>query len=287
MDRIIAETLQLESGKGAVHFLMGYVRAKPFVLQPPRSLFVDGEIALMLAARRLVEEHPPYKPLLDERIRLMVGRMKQSPVLSAESYPDECWTFCNTVALAAIRASDALDGGDHSDFLRAWVSTAQARLVHPQTGLLVSSYTLAGNHMDGPEGSSLWMAAHCLQVVDEAFAADQYARARKELGRSVLGFGYAREWPVSWVGPKDIDSGPVIPVLEISPGSSGLAILGAAAFRDGDFLRSLLATLDFAAFPVREGGGLRYAAANAVGDAVVFYATVQGPLWERIRGKGR
>ena len=39
------------------------------------------------------------------------------------------------------------------------------------------------------------MTAHCLQLIDEEFAADQYRRARKELGRELLGFGYAREWP--------------------------------------------------------------------------------------------
>jgi len=283
MDRILDETLRLESEQGPTHFLMDYARNRPFVLQPPRSQFVDGEIALMLAARRLVEESPAYKPLLEARVRLIAGRMAQSPVLSAESYPDECWTFCNTIALAALRAADVLDGSDHSDLLRRWVETAKARLIHPATGLLVSSYTLAGRPLDGPEGSSLWMSAHCLQLIDADFAADQYSRARRELGRSLLGFGWAREWPLSWVGARDIDSGPVIPVLDISPGSSGLAILGAAAFRDAAFLRPLLASLDFAAVPVEEEGGLRYAAGNAVGDAVLFYATVVGPLWERIR----
>ncbi len=285
IDRILDETLRLEAERGPLHFLMAYARLKPFRQDPPRSLFVDGEIALMLAARRLVQEHPPYQPLLAERVRVIADRMGRGPVLCAESYPDECWTFCNTVALAALRASDALDGTDHASFLRRWVEMAKARLIHPATGLLVSSFSLDGRHLDGPEGSSLWMAAHCLQVVDADFAADQYARARRELGRTTLGFGYAREWPDAWVGPKDIDSGPVIPFLEISPGSSGLAILGASAFRDTIFLRSLLATLDMAAFPTRDGNGLRYAASNPVGDAVLFYASVTGPLWDRIREK--
>ena len=61
---------------------------------------------------------------------------------------------------------------------------------------------------------------------------DQYRRARKELGRSVLGFGYAKEWPASWKGPADVDSGPVIPGLEISAGSSGLAFVGTWVFDD-------------------------------------------------------
>ncbi len=55
-----------------------------------------------------------------------------------------------------------------------------------------------GTPLDGPEGSTIWMLGHCLKIVDEPFARDQYQRARKELGRVTLGFGYGVEWPASW-----------------------------------------------------------------------------------------
>ncbi|MBI5547961.1 MAG: hypothetical protein HY901_29110, partial [Deltaproteobacteria bacterium] len=200
IDRILEETLRLEKERGPEFFLMPYAKRAPFVMQPTRSQFLDGEIALMLAMRRAVEEKAEYKALLAERVNWMVARMERSPVLSAESYPDECWTFCNTVALAAIRMSDHLDGTDTSALLRDWVETAKAKLVHPGTGLLVSSYKVDGTHLDGPEGSSIWMAAHALQLVDPDFARDQYQRARKELGVTMAGFGYSREWPASWNG---------------------------------------------------------------------------------------
>jgi hypothetical protein len=282
MDRIIDETLRIEREEGMLYFLMDYAQARPFILQPPRSQFLDGEIALMLALRRLVEERESWRAPLRERVGLMVERMERSPVLSAESYPDECWTFCNAIALAAIRAHDVLDGADHSAFLRRWVDTAKSRLIHPETGLLVSSYTLDGRAMDGPEGSSIWMVAHCLRVVDASFAADQYARAKRELARGVLGFGWAREWPPSWQGSMDVDSGPVIPVLEVSAGSSGLAFVGAASFGDANYLRDLWATLNFAAFPSNNGRELRHHASNQVGDAVLLYASLIGPVWDRI-----
>lgn len=270
------------------HFLMPYARKRPFVVQPPRSLFLDGEIALMLASRQLVEEKDAYRGPLRERVQEMVRRMEAGPLLCAESYPDECWLFCNSVALAAIRLSDQLEGTDHSAFFQKWLRTAKEKLVDPRTGLLVSSFTLDGRPQDGPEGSSIWMAAHCLALIDEDFAADQYRRARKELGRSVLGLGYAREWPVSWEGPSDVDSGPVIPGLEISAGSSGLACVGARAFDDRTYFRELQAALDFAAFPRQRNGRLRYCASNQVGDAVLLYAASMGPLWEKAgkRGEG-
>ena len=287
LDAIIDDTLRLEAQHGPEHFLMGYVHRAPFVVQPARSLFVDGEIALMLAARRLVEEKPAYREPLAARVAAMVARLQASPVLSGESYPDECWTFCNTVALAAIRLADTLDGTDHGDLARAWVATARARLLDARTGLLVSSYTFDGTHRDGPEGSSIWMASHMLQLVDPGFAADQYRRARAQLGRRFLGFGYAREWPASWVGPRDVDSGAVVPVLEAGIGSSGLALVGAGAFRDEAFLRELVATLEYAGFPTRDGARARFAAGNQVGDAVLLYALTLGPLWERAQSPGR
>ena len=282
IDRIIAETVQLEATEGIHFFLLPYSHGGQWHVQPPRSLFVDGEIALMMALRRVVQEKEDYVEPLAERVAVMIEQMQRSPVLSAESYPFECWMFCNTVALAAIRLMDHLDGTDHSEFLRRWVATAKEKLVHPETGLLISSFTPEGHPLDGPEGSSIWMACHCLRIVDEEFARDQYRRARKELGRTLLGFGYAREWPVSWESPGDVDSGPVVPVIGASPGASGLAFLGASTFEDRQFLGSLLTSLEFAGFPSRKHGQLKYWASNQVGDAVLFYATMQGPIWREV-----
>jgi hypothetical protein len=131
------------------------------------------------------------------------------------------------------------------------------------------------------------MIAHCLQFVDEDFARDQYQRARKELGRTTLGFSYAREWPVGYEGPADIDSGPIIPVFNISPRASGMAFIGASAFGDERFLASLAATLDFAAFPSLKEGRLKYCASNQVGDAALLYAATLGPLWQKIKTGGK
>jgi hypothetical protein len=284
IDQIIEETIRLEREHGIYIFLMGYAKARPFIAQPARSLFIDGEIAMMLAVRRIVEERADYRPLLEERVQFIVERMSKNPAMAAESYPDECWTFDHTVALGAIKMADHLDGTDHSEFFRNWISVAKKKLVHPETGLLVSSFSTDGSQLDGPEGSSIWLSAHCLRLVDEDFARDQYDRARKELGREVMGFAYSREWPVSWKGPMDIDSGMVIPGLGISAGGSGLAFVGASSFKDLNFLTHLHATLDFAAFPSKKEGRLKYCASNQVGDAVMLYACTLGPIWDRVKG---
>jgi hypothetical protein len=287
MDEIIAETLRLEKEQGMYFFLMSYARDRHYLMQPAHSLFLDGEIALMLAARRAVEEKPEYKPLLTERVNAMVERFKKSPRLLLESYPDEGWTFDHCVALDAIKMADYLDGSDHAALIRDWLAMAKQKLVDRESGLLISSFATDGTPLAGPEGSSIWMVAHSLQLLDEDFARDQYQRARKELGKITLGFGYAHEWPKSWQGEANIDSGPIIPGFEISAGSSGMAFIGASTFDDGKFLAALAATLDFAGFPSRTGGRLKYCASNQVGDAALLYAATLGPLWQKVRTGGK
>jgi len=287
MDQIIDETLRLEKQEGMYFFLMPYAKDGSYVMQPPHSLFLDGEIALMLASRRVVDEKPEYKPLLTERVNAIVARFQKNPRMLLESYPDECWMFDHCVALDAIKTADYLDGTDHSELIRDWIAMAKQKLVDPKSGLLISSFTTHGAPLAGPEGSSIWMVAHSLQLLDEDFARDQYQRARKELGAVTLGFGYAHEWPESWKGEANIDSGPIIPVFDISAGSSGMAFIGASSFGDDKFLTSLAATLDFAGFPSRTGGRLKYCASNQVGDAALLYATALGPLWQKVRAGAR
>lgn len=207
--------------------------------------------------------------------------------MSGESYPDECWTFCNTTALAALAVFDAASAkpGDHRALMADWVAHASRNLVDSKTGILVSSYTYDGRTLDGPEGSSIWMSAQNLLLVDPAFAHDQYDRARRELGATFLGFGWAREWPRDGVARPDVDSGPIVPILGASAGSSGLALLGASAFGDAPFQDALFASLELAAFPDARAPHGRYLASNAVGDAVLLYALSFGPLWERVRAR--
>jgi len=281
IDEIIRETVAIEQQDGIYAFLMPYAKDRPYVIKPARSLFIDGEIALMMGARRMLQEEPAYKQPMTERLKQIERRWHINPAMAVESYPNECWTFDHAVALAAFKIADRLDGTDHSDLCKRWVATAKETLIHKPTGLLVSSYMIDGSPLDGPEGSTIWMVAHCLQVVDEVFARDQYQRARKELGRITAGFGYGVEWPAAWQGPRDIDSGAVIPVFEVSAGSSGMAFIAASSFHDWEFLRALATTVDMAGFPSRSHGQLKYCASNQVGDAAILYATVLGPLWER------
>lgn len=123
------------------------------------------------------------------------------------------------------------------------------------------------------------MSAHNLLLVNEPFARDQYARARRHLGATFLGFAWACESPRHASGCPDVDSGPIVPFVDASASSSGLAIFGASAFRGAAYLDGLLASAELAGFRP----GSHYRASNDVGDSVLLYALTFPPLWNRVR----
>ena len=89
IDAVIDETVQFEREHGFRSFMMDYARHGAFQSGVDRSLFVDGELALMMGARRLVAERPDLAAPMRERVAAMVDAMGRSPALVGESYPDE------------------------------------------------------------------------------------------------------------------------------------------------------------------------------------------------------
>ena len=281
------------------HFHLAYFDHGAFRDGRGRSLFLDGEVLFLLAARLAVWPDGDRHPELVDLARTVVDEMSMGPAVMGESYPNECWMFDNTLALAALAVSAHVLGHpvkDADDLTRRWLASAP-RLTDSHTGLLVSSTTWNGETLDGPEGSSAFAVAHFLELVDPALARDQYERAKRELVVRPLGFAYAHEWPDPgrWgkdslpvrAGKPDVDSGPVIPFVHAGAGASGMALLGASAFHDETSLAELVTSLELTAFPERRSGQLRFRAANGLGDAVMLYAMAQGPLWRLVRaGKG-
>lgn len=285
IDRIIASTVAEEKAHGQTHFLLPYAKTKPYLQQPQRSLFIDSEIALMMGARRLLKENPALVKPMQRRIEQIKRQMQSSPMLSAESYPNEVWMFDNTNALVALRMAEVLDGQDHGALIEAWIQKAQHHFVDKTTGVLVSSITWEGQFLDGPEGSTIWLCATNLLLLDPKMGRTQYKRAKQELAGSLWGYAFAREWPKSWRGHNDIDSGPIVPVVDASPSSSGFAILAATAFDDQAYLTSLVDALGIANTVLQIDPALATMADNPLGNAVILYGLSSGPLWQAIRDR--
>jgi hypothetical protein len=286
IDTIIDRTEQDAEASGPYHFLLPYGRERPFVYKLQRSLFVDGELAMMLAVRQLVRFDPARRYRTGIWVERAIAQIEAAPALFGESYPDEVWVFCNAVALAAIRIHDETEGAPqrHRPLFDRWIASARKHIVDASTGILASKVGYDGSVREGPEGSTIWLVSAMLRVVDDGFARDQYTRARAALGRTFAGFGWAREWPAGHTAREDIDSGPTVPVVGANAGSSGLALVAAAAFGDRELLNGLVTSLAFAGFPI--DGGARFAAGNHCADAVILYALSSGPLWRRLGVQG-
>ena len=281
LDTIITDTLAAEQENGHGWYLLPYYERQPFVGKQ-RSLFVDGEILVMLGARRMLRDDA-WQGETAERAAIVTDILGSgSSKMLGESYPDEGWMFCHAMAMIGLRMHETLDGADHSPVIDRWLKTVQSDLTHTETGMLISEFTMDGRAMDGPEGSSIWLTAVALQLIAPDLAQQQFDLAREHLGGCFLMMGYAREWPVGFEGPGDIDSGPVVPLLEASASSSGFAILASRAFGDRAWNRQLHRALGAAFFLMNFEPVLAQAADNPIGQTVVLWGSSFGPLWQAI-----
>ncbi len=282
IDALLAGIVADEAAHGQGYYLLPYAGASPW-RGDGRSLFVDGEVALLAGARRVLADDAPWvRDLHRERVAAVERAFAGTPSGLPESYPDEAWLFCVTNALVALRTSDVVDGTDHTAQIHAWTAAARAGMTEPGTGLLGSSYRTDGAMLDGPEGSTIWLVVTNLVLLDPVFARDQYARAQHELVGGVPGFAWAREWGSGWRGPVDVDSGPIVPFVDASPSSSGFAILAAKAVGDEATLRDLGRSLGAADLVVQLDPRLAELADNAMGDVIVWHGLTFGPLWAAI-----
>ncbi|MEM7390951.1 MAG: hypothetical protein AAF492_01280 [Verrucomicrobiota bacterium] len=264
-------------------FLLPYGRARPFVRQPASSVMVDGEFSLMIGLRRLIEDPTDYKhrELHRDMIERCVASMKDGPLLTGECYPDECWLWCNPLALVSVKVFDLLEGTDHSDLIEQWSRIAQTHLLDKTTGLMNSAVTLDGKVIHKPEGSTIWIGAYCLDPILPEFARSQYETMKELLAGDFVFLQFGREWPRGTEGSWDIDSG--FTPLGMGPASTGFALVAAKQMGDHDFFRRLLGLLDLVGVPRYEEGRMRYLSSNLVGDATFLLAKTSGPAWAEIK----
>lgn len=281
IDAIVDDTLATEHARGQAHWLMPYWRPEA-TRGTGRSVYVDGEVLVMVTARRLLrDDRPDLRVETARRSELVRANLGSgSPLFIAESYANEGWTFCHAMALLGLRAESVLDGVDHSRVIED-VTAALSGPLSDDTGLVVSSFDMAGRALDGPEGSSIWFTTAAMSVVAPELSQRWYGLAKNALGRSILGLGYTREWPEGADAGVDVDSGPIVPVIEASASSSAFAIAAARVHGDDRYSRQLDDALGAAEALIRlTGPEVGAQLSNPVGDAVIVWATSVGPLFE-------
>ncbi len=80
----------------------------------------------------------------------------------------------------------------------------------------------------------------------------------------------------------DVDSGPLVPVLDASPSSSGFALMASRAYGDHETHQGLVRSLGVADRLVRLLPHMTSVADNGVGDAVLLHALTFGPVWAEL-----
>jgi len=280
-DELIIDTVAAADTRGQRHFLLSYADDRPWVRPEAGSLFVDGEIALMIAARRAVRDEP-WLAAAGER---WTARVEQDLALAGdgfpESYPDEAWAFCMTSGLLALRFHDHATGSDHSTTIRHWTHRLATDGVDPSTLLIGSDWRSDGRALDGTEGSSIWWVSTGLLLLDPELAAAQYEGARTDLIGGLPSLAWSREWPGE-AQASDIDSGPVVPFFDASPAASGFALVAARAHGDQPTTARLERALRAADALLVLDPRLANMAEAPMGDAIVLLGLGFGPLWEQV-----
>ncbi len=234
-----------------------------------------GYAGLALGLHRLVVPTSRFDAAHDALAAALERRFLASPTGLLETYPGEVYPVDNSAALAALALHAKATHAPPSAGLQRGLETLRARSVQPATGLLAQAASAVdGSPRDPGRGSGTALAAYFLAYADPALSAALYHALRRELFRTVLGFGVVLEHPASCVdctGRVDIDSGPT--VLGFGVSATGFAIGASRANEDRDTFVSLYATAHLFGAPFDEGAVRTFATGGPLGDAILFAMT--------------
>jgi hypothetical protein len=166
--------------------------------------------------------------------------------------------------VAALAIADSIFGGRYRFIIARWVEAVRRR-GDPKYGAIPHEAN------GGPRGESLALLSFILVEVDESLARQQYDILRNDFVSYTWGVPGVREYPHGEDGPGDIDSGPII--LGFSGPATVVGAGAAIANGDEDLATALLATAEFAGFPIEIAGRRWYAGGLLpVGDAFLAWA---------------
>jgi hypothetical protein len=248
---------------------------------PPGSAQDRGHVAylgyagLALGLHRVLVPVSRFDATHDALAAALERRFVASPSGLVETYPGEVYPVDNAAALGALALYAKATRAPASPGLTRGLETLRARAVQPATGLLAQAASpVDAAPRDPGRGSGTALAAYFLAYADPSLSAALYHAVRRELFRTVLGFGAVLEHPASCVdctGRVDIDSGPTF--LGFGVSATGFAIGASRANDDRDTFVSLYATAHLFGAPFDEGGTRTFATGGPLGDAILFAMT--------------
>ena len=228
-----------------------------------------GYFNLLLGFDRLLNPASPHADLNDRITEHLVARIEATPGLLLASYPGEVYPVDNCAVIGSIGLHQRATGRDHRALIGRWTERCRARWRDPASGLLYQAFDPDHDEpADDPRGSGTSLGLYFLAFADPALARDLYDAMVRTLDDRLLGFGAFREYPRGTAGRGDIDSGPIVFGLGLSP--TGFGVAGARMFDDRARFAGLYRSAVLAGAPVRRGDEFQFATGGPLGNAILL-----------------
>ena len=229
-------------------------------------------LAWMISGYKTAGGDDKYDDLYYRLCSTLNWRMKESPTLNLQTYPNEAvYVPDMLVTLVALSNFTWQCDDRYLSTVNEWLNKAKKKWTDKETGILKSFLDYNGTELsESIKGSYTALICYYLTFVDKDFAHEQYELLKKHfMQRSP--FAGIREYydRTCWLG-MDIDSGPII--FNLSPSGTAFAIGATTYFGDTDFRNSLLKTGEIAGSTVRGWNTNHYLLANMalVGEAITL-----------------
>ncbi|MEZ4370251.1 MAG: hypothetical protein R3B07_05470 [Polyangiaceae bacterium] len=227
-----------------------------------------GYINMGLGMLRKFDPQTPLAALHDRLTSQLATRLFASPTGLIETYPGETWPPDVAAVAGSIGLHDWAVGKAPRAELSAWSHRFKECALDP-TGYLVQR-TLSGGckRKDAPRGSGTAVSSYFLSFATPELSAELFRGLERDGRRSLLGFGAVKEYASGFSGAGDGNAGPI--VFGVSVGASGFALGAARAHGAEDMFLEIFRTATMFGIPEETSGGVRYAVAGALGDALLL-----------------
>ncbi len=227
-----------------------------------------GYSALALVRWSQVDPEFSARSELKAMIEALAAHLGEEPH-RWETYPGQ--TYPPDLAVCAAALSQA---GGHEEALRAWLVRFRAEAIDPETGMLHQAISpMTGAPMDLPRASGTAFGVYFLGFVDLGLSASLYASIQDQQ-RHLGPYGGVREFPSGVQSLGDVDSGPVILGIGVSP--TGFSLAGARLHGDRTAYLRNLRTARLFGVPVPSAGGRWYATGGGLGNAILLAMSTAG-----------
>ncbi len=251
---------------------------RPFsaTIDPPFGIFYEGWSnwlhAGLLRIESPAERDPADVAAFEQDCDIIAQAFDSAPTPFLVSYPDQAWPVDSVVAIASLRAHDAILPPRFGATIDRWLMETKKRL-DPATGLIPHRVDpLTGQPLETARGTSQSMINRFLVEIEPVWAGEQYERFRRIFVVTRLGLPGVREFPDGVAGSADVDSGPLL--LGVSMSASVVAAGAARLHGDRELAAALYGTMESLGLPLTLSGQKRYALGIVpVGDAFIAWST--------------